>query len=59
MQVSLKLSLSGPSQFSAEKKKKKNFRKFYSYFSFYARDFFLSQLIELFHRTFFFFFFFF
>ena len=50
------LTLSAPSRFSAKKKKKKNLKKFYSYFSFYAREkkilsSVFSQLIELFDRT--------
>ena len=54
-------TLSAPSRFLAKKKKKKEerkkvFRKFNTYFSFYVREMnlesiFLSQLIELFHRT--------
>ena len=50
-----KLTISAPCRFSAEKNI--FFRKFYIYFSFYAREknfkysSFFSQLIQLFHRT--------
>ena len=36
--MSCPLTLSVPSRFSAEKKKKFSFRKFYGYFSFYAKE---------------------